>query len=322
MVDFNSQLLASRGFKARPLKDLDAAFLHGLLRQSAEETGASAPPIEGITQILNRLGERLRTDSLVILSETDEPLAAALVFLPPASGDNDVASLLGVVRPDHYQQGIGTSLLDWMERRVCRAHETDDSLRFMRMSCDPNNQARVRLFKQHGFTPVRYSFKMEKTLSSSIDEPAIPSELSLLPWSDEWHETARKAFNQAFEGHWGLPTIDAEMWMSRFVGVPQFRTDLSWLVIHGSEVVGLCVNWVPPGNAYGWIEAIGVVPAWRSRGIADAMMARALNAFLDNGLTKVALDVDSGNLTGALQLYEKVGFAAVKREAIFTKPIG
>ena len=321
MTEFDSPLLASRGYNMRPLEGTDAVGLCDLLDKSAKETGADSPPYEGIAQILDRFGNRLATDSLVVLSEAEEPIAAALVFLPPASGDAEVASLLGVVRPDHYEQGLGTAVLDWMEQRVRTAQEADKKLQSMRMSCDPQNLARVCLFEQHAFKAVRYSFKMQAALTASIEEPTIPSGLSLIPWQSEWSESARAAFNRAFAEHWGLPTISKEMWMSRFVGVPKFRPDLSSLVVYKREIIGVCINWIPPGTEYGWIEAIGVVPEWRGQGVAAAMMARALNAFLKCGFSQVCLDVDTQNPTGALQLYEKVGFTPVKQEAIFVKAL-
>lgn len=310
------------GYQSRPLSEADTSGLFALLETAVEESSLHSPTREEIARILERLGDRLRTDSMGVLSETGEPIAAALVFLPPASGDDELARLLGVVHPDHYERGLGTSLLDWMERRVRKARTVDATLKSMRMSCNPSSQARVRLFEQHGFRPVRYSFRMQTPLVSTITEPTMPSELALIPWQATWSESARSAFNCAFKGHWGLPTISEEIWISRFVGVPQFRPALSWLAVHESEVIGLCVNWLPPDASQGWIEAIGVVPRWRGRGVADAMMTRSLNTFLENGLTKAALDVDTQNLTGALQLCEKVGFTAVKREAIFIKALG
>lgn len=93
-------------YRTRPREKTDIAGLCALLEQSAKETGAESPAHEGIARILDCFGDRLVTDSLVVLSEREEPIAAALVFLPSASGDDEVASLLGVVRPDHYEQGL------------------------------------------------------------------------------------------------------------------------------------------------------------------------------------------------------------------------
>ncbi|MBE0634760.1 GNAT family N-acetyltransferase [Candidatus Bipolaricaulota bacterium] len=198
-------------------------------------------------------------------------------------------------------------------------------MKSMRMSCDPKNHARVRLFEQHELRPVRYRFTMQTQLTTPIKEPGMLSDLAIIHWTEQQSESARDAFNRAFESHWGLPAIHEDMWPQRFVGVPQFRPDLSWLVLSEHEVIGLCINWGPSMDAEnalskrGWIEAIGVVPEWRGRGVADVMMTRSLNSFLGEGLSYASLDVDTQNSTGALQLYEKHGFAPSKREAVFEK---
>ena len=302
------------GYRARPLTPADAQGLVTLLEQTTQEPDSDSPTREEIARILERLGDRLRTDSLGVFSQAGDSIAGALVLLPPASGDDEVATLLGVVHPDHHEKGLGTALLEWMEDRVRTAREADGTLKSMRMSCDPKNLARVRLFEQHEFRPVRYRFTMQMQLTTPIKEPGMLSDLAIIPWTEQQSESARAAFNRAFEGHWGLPTIREDMWLQRFVGVPQFRPDLSWLVLSDYEVIGLCINWGPSMDAEnalskrGWIEAIGVVPEWRGRGAADLMMRRSLNSFLGEGLSYASLDVDTQNPTGALQLYEKHGF--------------
>ena len=312
------------GYQSRPLNLEDQEDLLSLLELAAEESSSDSPTRAGISQILERLGERLRTDSLVILSEDGDPIAVALVFLPPASPDEEVASLLGVVRPDHHGRGLGASLLCWMEARVRNARISDERLKRMRVSCDLGSQARVSLFEKQGFAPVLYILEMRMQLHTPSQEPTLPSDLSIIPWANELSDCARSAFNSAFEGHNGLSAVNEEMWVRRFVGVPKFRPDLSWLVVYERDVVGFCVNWVNPDaehslSSQGWIEAIGVIPEWRGRGVADAMMVRSLNTFLEHGLSKAALDVDTKNLTGALQLYEKHGFAPAKQDAVFEK---
>ena len=44
--------------------------------------------------------------------------------------------------------------------------------------------------------------------------------------------------------------------------------------------------------------------------------------FKDLGFTETALGVDTQNLSGALRLYESCGYRAVKREALYRKPMG
>jgi ribosomal protein S18 acetylase RimI-like enzyme len=50
-------------------------------------------------------------------------------------------------------------------------------------------------------------------------------------------------------------------------------------------------------------------------------LSKSLHAFAEYGLERAALDVDAQNPTGALRLYEKVGFGAVKRTIIFQKQL-
>jgi ribosomal protein S18 acetylase RimI-like enzyme len=41
----------------------------------------------------------------------------------------------------------------------------------------------------------------------------------------------------------------------------------------------------------------------------------------ERGMTEVVLEVDTDNLTGALRLYEGVGFRTLSQDAIYRKPI-
>jgi ribosomal protein S18 acetylase RimI-like enzyme len=72
----------------------------------------------------------------------------------------------------------------------------------------------------------------------------------------------------------------------------------------------------------GYTEGIFVRRPWRKRGLARALIMRSLQMFKNMGFTEAALGVDAENLSGALRLYESCGFRAVKREALYRKPIG
>jgi ribosomal protein S18 acetylase RimI-like enzyme len=50
------------------------------------------------------------------------------------------------------------------------------------------------------------------------------------------------------------------------------------------------------------------------------LITRALSALRDRGMTEAALGVDSQNETGALRLYERMGFREVTRETQWRRP--
>lgn len=58
-----------------------------------------------------------------------------------------------------------------------------------------------------------------------------------------------------------------------------------------------------------WIEDVYVAPGARRAGVADAMVARAIERARERGARRVELDCNEQN-TGALALYERHGFSA------------
>ncbi len=94
-------------------------------------------------------------------------------------------------------------------------------------------------------------------------------------------------------------------------GVPQF------VALCGLTVVGWCdiVRLYPhPGYEHNGRLGIGVVAAWRGRGLGRGLLEQALSAASGAGFRRVELDVYASN-TAALSLYKSCGFTVegVKR---------
>ena len=95
----------------------------------------------------------------------------------------------------------------------------------------------------------------------------------------------------------------------------------------GDTVVGMVRPYINPpdlellGVRRGWCENISTHAEWRGRGIAKALIARALAALRDRGMTEAALGVDAENETGALGIYRAMGFVERTRETDFRKPL-
>ena len=51
------------------------------------------------------------------------------------------------------------------------------------------------------------------------------------------------------------------------------------------------------------------------------MIVQSLYAIKERGMTEAALGVDTQNTSGALHLYESVGFRPVSRHNIYNKPM-
>jgi ribosomal protein S18 acetylase RimI-like enzyme len=71
----------------------------------------------------------------------------------------------------------------------------------------------------------------------------------------------------------------------------------------------------------GWTEFISVRRPWRKRGLARALIVESFEVLKQHGMTEAALGVDAENLSGALRVYESVGFRVVKRSSTYRKPL-
>jgi mycothiol synthase len=317
------------GYTWRPAHNQDIAAIQTMLAACAEIDKVAIPASEEhIRHLLSMLGQRLGQDSLVAIAGDETIAAIAFMFFTPPE-DEHVVLFDGTVHASFRGRGLGSYLLQWMESHARQEFSiVDDGLpQLMRTSCNAYQVDRRLCYEQHGFYAARYAYRMERDLAQPIAEVPFPAALHLLKWSPGIDPALMDAFNEAFAGHWGLPRMNEELWRALFTGVPQFRGDLTYLAMDGDRIVGFCLNWVDQASSQqaaepeGWIEAVGVIPEWRQRGLASALLCQALNLFKAEGLRQAALDVDTQNPTGALRLYEKLGFGIARETISYVKQL-
>jgi mycothiol synthase len=311
--------LSAYSWRAARMDDIPA--MCAMLAASAEIDRPFSPASEKrLAHLYNMLGERLAQDTLLAFAPDGRLAAEAYIFFPPPDGEC-LALLDGHVHVSQRGRGLGSYLLAWMESRARQEFSVrGESLpQLLRASCAAHNSDRIALFEGYGFQAARYSYTMQRELGAPLPDLPLPSAVQLLPWSSASDLAVMEAFNLAFHGQWGIPQITPELWREFFTGVPNFRPDLSIVVLAGESVVGFCINWVT--DTQGWVEALGVLPAWRGRGLASALLAHSLLLFHKAGLAQAALDVDAENPTGALRLYQKLGFVALREEIHFIKKL-
>ncbi|HEX7399660.1 MAG TPA: GNAT family N-acetyltransferase, partial [Candidatus Limnocylindrales bacterium] len=157
-------------------------------------------------------------------------------------------------------------------------------------------------------------------------EPDVPG-VRIVPYDAAFAELVRDAHNAAFADHWSSEPVRAEDWERDFVGEPHFRADLSFVALAGDEVAGYSVNycseadWAVSDVRDAWIGQLGVRRAWRGRGLATALLVRSMEAFRAAGMEAASLGVDAENPTGAVGLYERLGFAVNRRFVRLRRPV-
>lgn len=241
----------------------------------------------------------MERDSWVVLSGADLVGYVAIVKnVPP-----DIYVAYGGVRPSHYGNGLGTFLFESVERR---AAEIAGGTASVRQWIDAKDEAAIAIVTRRGYSFVRRFWRMDAPLDGEPVEVSDPKEITIRAFAKGRDErTAHTVLEKAFTEHWGYsPTSYEESATSRWEA-EWFRPDLSLVAEAGGEIVAVCIN--GPRLDDGYVEDIGVLPEWRGRGIAEALLRRSFALFKEVGFKRASLNVDSDNSTGAMRLYERVG---------------
>ena len=99
-----------------------------------------------------------------------------------------------------------------------------------------------------------------------------------------------------------------------------FDPAMWFLVERDGELVACALHW-KESQRRGWVKDIVVRESERGRGLAKALLQHGFRAYAGRGADRVGLKVDSTNPTGALQLYERLGFVTDQRLEIWQKTL-
>lgn len=115
--------------------------------------------------------------------------------------------------------------------------------------------------------------------------------------------------------------------MGALHGNQAVRPAFSFLAYSGGEPLGLVISheYEAFNEAAGrrdlYIALVGTRRAGRNRGIASALLLRALAGARAAGFASASLGVDADSPTGALGLYRRAGFTVELTSVTNTKPL-
>ena len=232
----------------------------------------------------------------------------------------------GWVSPAFRRRGLGRALLHWAEARAREVALVDGRTgeRSLGSWPDEAQAGAVALYESEGYAIVRYGFMMVRDLAEPIPELPLPDGLEVRPVEPVDHRRIWDADVEAFRDHWdpGERTdADFEGWFAS----PELDTGLWRVAWDGDEVAGSVMNFIYPaenetlGQQRGWLDHVSVRRPWRRRGLASALIAASMRALRDVGMTDAALGVDAENPSGALRVYENLGFRRTRTGVAYRK---
>jgi mycothiol synthase len=239
---------------------------------------------------------------------------------------------LNFMHPDWRRKGIGQAVLRFNEDRLreiaARQYRDGDiqvgTALYFEVFTQDSEVGKEALLQVNGYQVVRHSYSMVRPLSERIKRTPMPEGLDIRTPRQDQYRQVWDAGQEAFQDHWNYVPEPEESYQ-RWLKSPEFDPELWKVAWEGDEVAGMVLNFVDEkeNQEYqrkrGYTEGISVRRPWRRRGLARALLTRSLEMFKRMGMEEAALGVDAQNTSGALNLYEGVGFRVAKHHSIFRK---
>jgi len=233
---------------------------------------------------------------------------------------------IGGVDPDFRRIGLGSAIVDWQEgtARQMLASVEGESPAQITCHVEAGQDDLEAQLKVHGFRWTRTYYELRASLDGLAPVPDLGSYMSVEAWGPQWEEPALRAANRLNESEWGRPPLTQEQWMQ---GRTAFAPEWSFLAVDRTgdrpRVAGFLLasryeqDWAALGWREGYIDQLGVLSAWRETRVADALILASMWAQRRDGMDRAGTGVGSANHTGALAVYDSLGFRTVGQTRLY-----
>jgi mycothiol synthase len=245
-------------------------------------------------------------------------------ILPRGAADGHYTiDMQGSVLPARRGQGIGTQLVTEMVERATRAcdERRPDLAARLFLAGLSSDLDQADLLATVGMRGERWTFLMRTALD--VLQPARPlaAAYRMRTYDGSMADALRRAHNAAFLDHPDFTPWSEVLWEQSVTGSRSFRPDVSFVVNpdDSDEIVSYLqtaefeADLAATGRREAYIGKVGTLRAHRGKGLATALLGHALHAYRAAGYDEASLAVDSENPTGALGVYQRVGFTVESR---------
>lgn len=229
----------------------------------------------------------------------------------------------GSVLPARRGQGVGTLLVAGMVERAAEARDErrPDLPARLVAAGQSSDAAQADLLAAVGMRGERWTFVMRASLDAITPVPSLPLGYRLRGYDGAMAEALRQTHNSAFLDHPDFTLWSEARWKQSVTGARCFRPELCFVVSpdRSNEIVAYLqtaefeADLAATGRREAYVGLVGTLRGHRGKGLATALLGHAVGAYRKAGYDVAALAVDSENPTGALGVYQRVGFVAESR---------
>jgi GNAT superfamily N-acetyltransferase len=131
------------------------------------------------------------------------------------------------------------------------------------------------------------------------------------------HEVAAATYPE-LGGHMALHAESFIKWQVYELGSPATRLDLAPLAVAGGRVIGFATMRKLLDDTTGELRMVAVLPEWRGRGVASALLAAQIAGARSAGMRRLTTWVPTD---GPVHLYRKVGFRDAGEFVVLQGPL-
>ncbi len=195
--------------------------------------------------------------------------------------------------------------------RVRASARGDAALQILVTDHDRGTEAAVSSF---GFTRQRSVTRMWVGLSDLPAPTALPDGITLRTYVPSDAVTVHALLDRAYET-WDTEymRISHDDWVAWMTNDPEFDPTVWFLAERGGHLVGCSLWW-----SSGWLKDVAVEISERGNGLGRALVLHGLHELAARGIASAGLKVDGANPSGAIALYESLGFTPVRIETLWS----
>lgn len=254
-----------------------------------------AMPLSEIEEFLNGYEEPAHT---VVL---DEGGIKAVMFIQTSTPRNRV-------EPDFFTIGTKAQSKQLFEAGFAWLEQNRKGFD-LRTFCNKRDTELLAMFEESGLSFLRDYFKMVK---DPIEKgfPVLPEGVTIEAIDLKQHsQLFHMLETESFAGHFGYIALGHDDWIAEKLAETQLDQRGSFVLRVKGEPAGLLLSGDGRADVNGgWVDKLGVLAKFRGQGLGKLLLQWGIAHAADKGYQSIGLGVDTGNESGALQLYENQGF--------------
>ena len=320
------------GLVFRRFKDKsDYSVMSSVGRRSWEADGVdNIETEEELANEYDSLSGRDPCSEVVIAEVMEEPVAYGRIWPEPDSSGERVFWHIAHVVPEWRKTALRLAIFHFNEMRIRSIAQNQPwpgKTSFGAWALDEPNDWREMVLVE-GYVPVMRFYEMIRQNLDNIPDNPLPEGLELRPARPEhylevWNARKEAMREKPFFVESGYDREHYELWLNWSTFMP----DLWQVAWDGDSVAGMAENHIPVENQAfnrkrGHTQVLFVLPRWRRRGLAKALLAKSLLMMRERGLEEATLDVETQSTSSEVQLYESMGYRAARKYTHYKKPLG